>query len=178
MKKLLLSVVTLLTLSFSLQAQDYGPIEWDVIRLGYVIPSGDGVGGGVALGSEVRYNINNTISAGLRAEFALFGSGDIEGADIGAVGSYSLIGDYYFQTESNKRAFAGFGIGTFGGASVTTTVNGMEIEAEGESSIGIIPRLGYEFGILRITGEYNLLFAEGSSNYIGIHLGFTLGGRR
>ncbi len=171
--------MTLLTLSFSLQAQDYGPIEWDVLRLGYVIPSGDGVGAGIAIGSEVRYNISNTLSAGLRAEFALFGSGDLEGADIGAVGSYSLIGDYYFQTESNKRAFAGFGIGTFGGASVTVDDGmGGEIEASGDGSIGIIPRLGYELGFLRITGEYNLLFAEGSSNYIGIQLGFTIGGRR
>lgn len=180
MKKLLLSVVTLLTLSFSLQAQDYGPIEWDVVRFGYVIPSGDGATGGISLGSEVRYNVNNNISAGLRAEFALFGSElEGDGVDVGAVGSYALIGDYYFQTESNTRAFAGFGIGTFGGASVTVTdASGMETEISGDGSIGVIPRVGYELGFLRVTGEYNLLFAENSSNYLGIHLAFTIGGRR
>lgn len=180
MKKLLLSVVTLLTLSFSLQAQDYGALEWDLVRLGYVIPSGDGVGAGLAFSTEPRYNINNNLSASLRMEFAFFGSADDSGsADIGAVGSYTLFGDYYFQTESNTRAFAGLGLGTFGGASVSIDDGmGNVTEASGDGSLGIVPRIGYELGILRITGEYNLLFSENSSNYIGIHLGFTIGGRR
>lgn len=179
MKNFFLIAIAMFTIVSSVQSQDYGPVEWDIIRLGYVIPSGEGAGSGIALGTEVRYNVNNNISAGLRAEFALFGSGDVEGADVGAAGSYSLIGDYYFQTESNKRAFAGFGIGSFGGVTVTTSDGmGGEIEAEGGGGLGVIPRLGYELGFLRVTGEYNLLFAEGASNYLGVHLAFTIGGRR
>lgn len=179
MKNLFIAALAVLCISSTVQAQDYGPIEWDIVRFGYVIPSGEGTGAGIALGSEVRYNVNNNISAGLRAEFALFGSGDDDSVEVGTARSYSLIGDYYFQTESNKRAFAGFGIGSFGGVTATITdAAGNETEVDGDGSIGIIPRVGYELGFLRLTGEYNLLFSEGASNYLGIHLAFTIGGRR
>ena len=57
------------------------------------------------LGSELRYNVTNAISAGLRAEFALFGSASETGAKLGAAGSYVLMGDYYFNQESTKRLF-------------------------------------------------------------------------
>lgn len=48
MRRLLLSVVSLLTITFSLQAQDYGLMEWDVLRLGYVNPSAEGIGSGIS----------------------------------------------------------------------------------------------------------------------------------
>ena len=102
MKQLFYSLVFLLTLSFSAQAQDYGSIEWDILRIGYVVPSGDDIGSGFALGSEARYNVNNNISAGIRWELALFGSGDDDNASVGAAGSIALIGDYYLQTNSSK----------------------------------------------------------------------------
>ena len=179
MKKLFVcTLIACFAMVQNVDAQSYGPIEWDVVRLGYVLPSGDGVSGGLAFGSELRYNVNDQISAGLRAEFALFGSGDVEGVDVGAAGSYALIGDYYFSAESNKRPFAGLGIGTFSSGSVTVTnPDGSETEVDGGSSIGVIPRVGYELGLLRLSAEYNLLFDEGTSNYIGIHLGLTIGGR-
>lgn len=56
------------------QAQNYKKFEWDILRLGYVIPGGDGVSGGLSLGTEPRYNINDNNSAGIRWELALFGS--------------------------------------------------------------------------------------------------------
>lgn len=178
MKKLLFSLVAFLCLNSSMNAQapSYTDFEWDILRLGYAIPGGASVGSGLALGTEVRYNLKDNISVGLRWEVAIYGSGDETGTDVdlGAAGSYALMGDYYFNTESSKRAFAGLGIGMFQGASVE--VSGQTGSIDGGSSIGIIPRIGYEFGHLRISGEYNLTFDDAVANYIGIHIGITLFG--
>ena len=160
------------------QAPSYTDFEWDILRFGYVIPGGDGVSGGLAISGEPRYNLTDNLSIGLRGEFALFGSGDDSGnVDIGAAASYVLIGDYYFNTTSSKRPFAGFGIGSFDSGNVTITDgNGNETEFSAGSGFGVVPRVGYEFGHLRLSAEYNLLFKEGASNYLGIHLGITLFG--
>ncbi len=172
MKNLFLIIFVSSTVSLSLQAQDYTQFEWDIARFGYVIPSGDGTSGGIALGTEVRYNVNNTISAGLRYEFAIFGSDLGDDVDLGSAASSALFGDYYFNDASSKRAFVGFGIGSFQGITIKTAGNSVK----GDSSLGIIPRVGYELGHVRFSGEYNLLFGDNTSNYIGIHLGITIGG--
>jgi len=170
MKKLILMVALIATTMIS-YAQDYTAFEWDIARLGYAIPCGEGVGSGISFGSEVRYNVNNRISAGLRYEVAIYGSDSDSGADIGAAGSTALMGDYYFSETSSRRPFVGLGLGLFSGASAT--VNGTTV-ADGGSGFGVIPRVGYELGHLRVSGEYNLVFKEGITNYIGIHLGITL----
>lgn len=157
-------------------AQSYGSFEWDIIRLAYVIPTADGTNGGVAIGSEPRYNINDNISASIRGELAFFGAED-ELIDLGFSGSFTLFGDYNIQNNRNKRAFVGAGFGIFSGADVTLTVNGNESSSEGGSGVGIVPRIGYELGFLRISGEYNLIMTDDISNYFGINLGFTIGGR-
>jgi len=179
MKNLFFTVLSLLFLSSNLnaQAESYTDFEWDIVRFGYVSPTGvDGITSGISLSSEPRYNLKDNISIGLRWELALYGSGDETGSnvDIGAAGSYALIGDYYFNTESSKRAFAGFGVGYFGGASVE--VNGQSGSADEGSSIGLTPRLGYEFGHLRLSAEYNLTFDDAVPDYLGFHLGITLFG--
>ncbi len=159
------------------QAESYVDFEWDILRIGYAIPSGgEGIGSGLAFSSEARYNIKDNISAGLRWEIAIYGAGDELGmnVDLGAAGSLALIGDYYFNTESSRRPFAGFGIGTFSGASVE--VNGQSGSADAGNSIGLIPRIGYEFGHLRLSAEYNLTFDDAVADYIGIHVGITLFG--
>ena len=84
-----------------------------------------------------------------------------------------MTGNYYLSNNANKRAFTGLAIGSFSGAS--TTVAGTEID--GGSGLGIVPRIGYELGLLRLTAEYNLAFEESVSNYFGIRLGFNVGGR-
>ncbi len=178
LKKLLFSF-TLFAASISYSfSQDYQLLEWDVIHFGYAIPGGDGVSGGILLGTEPRVNIGNTFSASIRWELALFGSSDDFGGDIGASGSIALFGDYYISNNANKRFYAGLGIGNFGGASVTVTdPNGNEIENDGGSSIGIVPRVGYELGFIRLGLEYNLAFDEAVPNYLGIRLGLNVGGR-
>ena len=97
MRHFFLAALLSCTLATSVQAQatNYGAFEWDIVRLGYAIPGGvDGVTGGLLLGTEPRYNINDQISASLRIEIAVYGS-DLEGdnVDIGAACSYSLFGD-------------------------------------------------------------------------------------
>jgi len=180
MKRFVLSVVTLLTISFSLQAQDYRPIEWDILRLGYVSPSAEGIGSGISFSTEPRFNINNNISTSIKMEFAYFGLDHIFSCgDLGAVVSYVLIGDYYFLNESNKRAFAGFGIGTYSGTAISAYREGACAKGGAiDRSSGVVSRLGFKLGIIRVTGEYNILLAEKANNYLGIHLGFTIGGRR
>ncbi|MEM9546078.1 MAG: hypothetical protein AAGA77_08895 [Bacteroidota bacterium] len=178
MKNLFFTALAVLFLCSNLnaQAESYTDFEWDIIRFGYVMPSGvDGVSSGFSMGSEPRYNLKDNISVGVRWEIALYGAADDLGSnfDLGAAGSVALIGDYYFNTESSKRAFAGFGIGSFSGASLE--VNG-ETVGDAGSAIGIIPRVGYEFGHLRLSAEYNLAFDDAVPNYLGINLGITLFG--
>jgi len=173
MKKLLFSALCICAFAITSQAQSYKSFEWDIIKLGYVLPAGDGVTGGISLASEPRYNVNDQFSVGLKWEAALFGS-DIEGASISGSGSLALMGDYYISNNENNRFFAGLGIGTF--SSGTVEVNGMAVGGEAGSNLGIIPRIGYELGHLRIAAEYNLPFGEGTKGYLGINLAATLFG--
>lgn len=178
MKKLvyLFAFVAMSLNSLSAQAPSYTDFEWDIARFGYAAPVGsDGVTGGISLGTEVRYNLKDNLSLGLRYEIAVFGSDfETEGVEIGVSGSYALIADYYLSTTSSKRAFVGLGIGQFAGGDVE--VGGTAVEGDVGSSIGLIPRVGYEFGHLRLSAEYNLAFKEEVSSYLGIHLGITLFG--
>jgi len=172
MKNLLFCAICMCAFAFSSNAQSYKSFEWDIVKFGYVIPGGDGASGGLSLGSEPRYNVNDQFSVGLRWEIALFGS-DSDLVDVGASGSFALMGDYYISNNGNNRFFAGLGLGSFSSASIT--VSGMN-EIGGSSSIGVIPRIGYELGHLRIAAEYNLPFGENADGYLGINLAATLWG--
>ena len=179
MKKSLFFILALFFMNSNInaQAESYTDFEWDILRMGYVIPSGvTGIGSGFSVGSAVRYNLKDNISVGLRFEGAIYGSDDVLGSNVslGLAASYALMGDYYFNTESSKRAFAGLGIGYFKGASVE--VDGTTGTGGEGSSIGFIPRVGYEFGHLRLSAEYNLALDDAVPSYIGIQLGITLFG--
>lgn len=127
--------------------------------------------GGISIGTEVRGNITNAISVGLRLESALLAfEDDLGESSIGATGSFALIGDYYLNTEKTARPFVGLGIGSFAGAEVGSSTG------EGDTSIGIIPRIGYEIGLLRFSAEYNYAFSSDVPDYIGIQLALTLFG--
>jgi hypothetical protein len=177
MKKIILLFIVFVSLILvnEATAQNYTSLEWDLIRLGYVIPSGvEGVGAGLAVGSEVRYNITDRISAGLKGEVAIYSStSDLENASVGAAVSTLLTGDYYFNTTSSRRLFAGIGIGQFGGASAK--VDDEDLGTAG-SAFGVAPRVGYELGHLRLAVEYNLPFKNTVSKYFGIQIAGTIGG--
>ncbi len=175
MKNLFFAVLSLLFLCSNLNAQSdyYTDFEWDILRFGYISPSGvDGITAGVAFGTEPRYNLKDNISVGLRLDVALYGSGDdiISNVSLGSAVSFALIGDYYFNTDSSRRPFAGFGVGLFDGVSVEAVGGGTGF------SLGLVPRVGYEFGHLRLSAEYNLVFDDNVPNYLGLNLGITLFG--
>ncbi|WP_116107606.1 OmpW family outer membrane protein [Lewinella sp. IMCC34191] len=182
MTKSILSFLLVLVLSgvATAQSNNYRMFEWDLLRLGYAIPGGERFGGGVAFGTEVRYNASDRISVGLRPEVAAYTSNlEAETIDVGAAGSFVVTGDYYLRTEGGFRPFGGMGLGSFGGASVTVedtddTVDEEDLEVG--RSLGIVPRVGMEIGHFRVSLEYNLTFSDQVSNYFGIMIAPTLFG--
>ncbi len=171
--------------SVTTKAQDYGTFEWDIVRLGTASPVNETTFmPGVSLSTEPRFNISNKFSAGLRLGVDIFGSTPAENVvDIGVSASFYVLGDYYFSNKGNKRAFAGLGVGKHAGLEATFRVeeNGEVIEEETRdygTYYGITPRIGYEFGILRISGEYNYTLDKAAPDVLGIHLGLTIGGRK
>ena len=175
-----LAVFFIIAFSSIAKSQDYGKLEWDIVRIGVIFPADKAeISSGVAFSTEARYNISNNISAGLRLAFDAYGSGTGENiSDIGLSNSIYLVGDYYFSSDSNKRAFAGIGLGRNNGITVKTSTGGISEETKGDSYFGITPRVGYELGLLRISGEYNFSLDDNVPNIFGIHLGFTIGGKR
>lgn len=182
MKRLLFLICVLtgfLCQDLTAQAANYKFLEWDVIGLSYVLPASDGVKGGIGMYSEPRFNVKDNISIGLRYDIAIFGT-DIEdeSADLGATASFALMGDYYFKSTTNKRAFAGVGIGSFAGGTFKVDLpDGTSQETDGGSSLGIIPRVGYELGLLRLQLEYNYTFKEEVPKYLALKFGLNIGGR-
>jgi len=164
-------------LSNAASGQSYGPFEWDVLGFSFVMPSGEKVSTGLGFYTEPRYNISDDLSLSLRFDLAVFGSDLEEGADVGASTSMAVFGDYYFSNNKNKRGFAGLGAGTFGGGSLEVDSGGSTTSEEGGFGFGIVPRVGYELGFIRLALEYNLAFAEKVPNYLALKLGFNFGGR-
>jgi outer membrane protein X len=179
MKKILFTVVIAL-LSVLTQAQTFKPFKVDV-AFGYAMPSGEGSKGGVLFALEPKYALNDNITLGLRLESALTGNGyEVNGetfsADVKAMGSYLLTGDYYINTNS-FRPFVGAGAGLFSVASIKIEDSEAgSAEASGGSKFGFAPRIGFEAGHFRVAGEYNVVGDK--SNYAGIKIGFFLGGGR
>jgi len=180
-----LPIFFLLVMGFSLstKAQDYGTFEWDILRIGAIYPSDKTTfDSGVSVSTGPRFNITNNFSAGLRLAVDVYGETPAEQiVDVGVSTSIYLLGDYYFSNKGNKRAFAGLGIGKHAGLEVTARVdeNGEITEEETRdfgTYYGVTPRIGYEFGILRISGEYNFTLDKAVPDVLGIHMGLTIGG--
>jgi len=171
--------LSLLSLTSLAQSETFKAIEWDFpLALGYAIPK-DG-GGGILWFSEARYNLSDEISIGIRPQFAIMAGGD-EFTSVSAVGSYSLVGDYYFSNNT-VRPFAGLGIGSFGiGTVAFEDENGNEVEVEGGAKLGFSPRIGLELGHFRIAAEYNAILGTDIYNpsYFTIKGALTLfGGKK
>lgn len=177
--KLLFIGFMLLATSTMYSQSNYGPIEWDIIGLGFAVPGDDGISGGLTLRTEPRYNLNDQVSISLRFQLAVLGSAvDTSSVDIDALTNLSVFGDYYFNNNENKRAFAGLGIGTFSGAGLEVDSNtSIPTEVDTNRSLGVTPRVGFELGILRITTDYSYTFSSNVPNYLGLNLGLTIGGR-
>lgn len=187
MKKIFFAAIIMISMAQWVHAQEQGKFRVG-FDLGYTIPDG---GGGVLFAIEPKYNIADNMNIGLRFESAAMAK-NVEGANIGleasiaASASYSATFDYYFNSGSSSFApFIGGGAGYSTLANVGFDIEGFtsadEVELDGKFA-GLI-RTGFEAGKFRIAATYNLIgksdLGEGASvknSYIGISLGFYLGG--
>jgi len=178
MKKLLFAFILVgLTGSFlNAQAPSYKDFEWDVIKLGYVLPGGSSFSSGTLGGGELRLNVRDDLSIGLRTELAAFDHNvDGDDFDVDATWSWAATADYYFNTTSPYRAFAGLGFGSFAAGNITGN-DGETVITEGITSTGVLARVGYEYNHLRISAEYNIMFKEQGTNYFTLSAALTLWG--
>lgn len=177
---------SILFASFLSQAQEttFKPFKFD-IALGYARPSGSGTKGGVILAMEPKYALNDNFTLGLRWEMAAMANvssdsnGEIVKGDAKASVSYLLTGDYYFTTNS-FRPFVGVGAGLFRNGAVSLESENVEGDMQIASKFGFAPRVGFEYGHFRTAIEYNAAGKVGNynNNYLGIKMGFFIGGGR
>ena len=134
--------------------------------LGWASQSG-GVNGVIIYG-EPAYRINDAIAIGLRLEAAGMAK-VVEGADaeVTANVSTTLNGQYYLS--NNKfRPFVGAGMGFYrtAGFSVTDDGTNAELDLNPASQFGFYPRVGFDYGHLNFTIDYNIV--PSSEEAIGI----------
>ncbi|HZY79739.1 MAG TPA: outer membrane beta-barrel protein [Cyclobacteriaceae bacterium] len=121
---------------------------------------------------------------------------------VSAAGSYTLNGQYYLMN-GGFRPFvgAGFGIYSLGSISGTASSDGTSSSSSGEVStssakFGFYPRVGFDAGHFTMNVEYNIIgkstnsyqvnsngtitnaTSESKNNYLGIRIGFFIGGGR
>jgi outer membrane protein X len=181
MKKVLFSALLLgITILVNAQETTFKPFKFD-IAFGYAVPGGSGSKGGVIFAMEPKYALNDYITVGLRLEGAatarvtMDANGNDYTGDVKASASYLLTGDYYFTT-TKLRPFAGIGAGLYRNAAVDLTSD----DVQSGSKFGFAPRAGFELGHFRTAIEYNVAGKSGefNNNYLGIKLGFFVGGGR
>jgi hypothetical protein len=193
MKKIILAAAVV----FCVSSTVYSQIERKFrvgLDLGYTIPSNGG--GGVLFSLEPKYNLTDNMNVGLRIGSAAMirdieTDGESATAKISANGSYVGTYDYYFnKSGSTFVPYVGGGVGYYSTASVefdsATAVTDSALDASGK--IGGLIRGGFEWSKFRMGVEYNLIpkselqsisgakIGTISNSYIGIHLGFYVGG--
>jgi outer membrane protein W len=191
MKKIALSLLSMMLIASMASAQDYKPFKLG-LGLGFAKPS-DG-GGGILFDLEPAYRINDDIAVGLRMESAIMAkiSPDGSEASASANGSYTLNGQYYL-TASKVRPYVGAGLGIFTLASISASDSNAEVG--GGAEFGFYPRLGVDIGHFNINLDYNIISASESvmldgangqvvtgkikNSYLGIRIGgYFFGGKR
>jgi len=193
MKIFLLSLfITAFAITANAQSETFKPFRVDLTP-GLALFSGSGSSTGFLIAIEPKYALTDNISVGLRYEGAIaasstsidFSNENAEfsgGSNIKFRSSYLLTGDYYFNTNS-FRPFFGAGAGMFGVASANFDMMSENFESSTASAgykFGFAPRIGAEFNHFRAAVEYNVVGKTGkeSNNYIGVKIGFFLGGGR
>lgn len=195
MKKIVLSFLLLASVAIANAQYEFKPFKVDV-SLGYAIPGGEGAKGGVLFVIEPKYAVIPSVSLGLRLETAIMARGRTDAAgtntefDVKAAGSYLVTGDYYF-TSSKVRPFAGAGLGLYSLAAASTEDDGASVSSG--SKFGQMIRTGVELSHFRVGLEYNIVpkttmeyinsngektTSSMKNGYVGIKVGFTIGGGR
>lgn len=191
MKKVILSVcIGLFCLSGNAQNEDGFRVGLD---LGAVPTNG---GGGVLLSLEPKYNIKDNMNVGLRIGVAAIvrdinDSGATTSAEVAANGSYVATYDYYFNSAGKSFVpYIGAGAGYYSIANVEVddTNNNNDFTVDATGKMGGLIRGGFEWGKFRMGLEYNLVPESTlqdingnnqgtvANSYVGIHLGFYVGG--
>ena len=164
------------------------------LDFGYTFPSNGGGGGLFSI--EPKYNIKDNMNVGLRIG-AAFMVRDVQtnvnsqSAKVSANGSYVGTYDYYFDKSGKSFVpYVGGGAGYYSVANVKfdtgTTNQTVGLDASGK--MGGLLRGGFEWGKFRMGLEYNLVpkstlqdiygnnLGTISNSYLGLHLGFYVGG--
>lgn len=184
MNKFFMTAVAIMAVVFTnaQTEQTFKPFKVD-IAVGYALPAGGGSKAGALFAIEPKYALNDNLAVGLRIEAALTAQGNFTGnetsnGDVKASSSYLATVDYYLNT-NGFRPFIGTGAGIFTNASANMSVQSTS-EVKSGSKFGFAPRIGFEAGHFRTAIEYN--FAGKTQtidhNYLGLKIGFFLGGGR
>src|SRR3954454_5575646 len=161
--------------------REFKPFKIDA-SVGYGIPKGTNVAGGVMFSFEPKYAFTgDALSFGLRLEGATTKISAPNNSTEPATNISGLITcDYYFNNNS-VRPFLGAGTGVYN----ITTANGKEEGAllpdlSVATKLGFMFRGGVEWGHLRTGVEYNFVGNSGGDpfKYIGLKIGVLLGGGR
>lgn len=191
MKKIILLILILLAFT-SGYSQKKGGFRVG-LDIGFV-PTGGG--GGVMFSIEPKYNLTDNMNIGLRLGAAGMVKDIQEGsttttAKVSANGSLSVTYDYYFHKSGSSFApYIGAGLGYYSLANVEIddSASSEVINPAVTGEMGAFVRTGFEWGKFRMGVEYNLVpdsdienlngdkIGTVSNAYLGIHLGFFLGG--
>ena len=175
-KHLFVFFLCLTSMSLSAQSPAYVDFEWDILRFGYVIPFGSNQEAGLSFGGELRYNATDNFSIGLSGQAAAFGTDFGDNADLGVAFSSMMTGDYYLRNDSGTRAFFGAGLGISTSGEIEIRNGNVSEVIDGTTGFVMAPRAGYEFGHVRLQGQYNLTAKEGHDDFFELTVALTLWG--
>jgi outer membrane protein W len=192
MKKVILVLFAALTCN-AIYAQKEGGFRVG-LDLGATLPSNGG--GGLLLSIEPKYNLKDNMNIGLRIGTAAMvrdiqDNGSSTSGKVAVNVSYVATYDYYFNSAGKSFVpYIGGGAGYYAIANVAyDDVNSSdEIAVNASGKMGALVRGGFEWGKFRMGLEYNFVpksdlndiygdkVGTVSNTYLGIHLGFYVGG--
>jgi hypothetical protein len=198
MKKIIIALLMVFSVNLAFaQQEDRFRVGMD---LGFVVPKAGG--GGLLVYLEPKYNFKSNMNIGLRfglasmARDVVYNSGNetVKG-EFSANGSFALTFDYHFHKKgSNFAPFLGAGLGRalFSNLFIEDPIDDVDEIGEfstNSATFGML-RGGFETGKFRLSLDYNFLpvsdivdvsnnvIGESKNSYLGISLGFFVGGGR
>ncbi len=172
MKKTLLPFLFCTCLFTTLMSQTYKPFEWEILRATWLIPVSNDQDGARGFTSEVRYNINDKFAIGTNYNLQFFGDlFDELLRGLNVTTSYGISADYHLYNKRSSRLYAGMGVGLYDNRG--TTESGREV---GDQAFGIMPRVAYKMGYVKLTADYHHTFDASFPNYFSLGVGFSIGG--
>jgi hypothetical protein len=172
MRKILLSLIVLLFIAFSGNAQEKKMSIGLGIGIGYVSSKNvkyDIKNGGVGFNGHLNYmyNINYNISVGAEVNNlrGILGSANFQNNDNLIINSVDMLnfvakGKYTFGKErrnSGARFFAGLEVGAYGiRTSLSINTNeGIEFKTDRKYNFGFTPEIGVVFGVFYMAASYD-----------------------